>query len=71
MSLFAKSDVIADLHTNMRECVCVYCRYRLYESRSDRSDHIYHEIHVENHSSANSLPGAILPYSQSSEKSDV
>ena len=25
-----------------------------YDSRSDRSDHIYHEIGVENHSSANS-----------------
>ena len=32
---------------------CVYTA-DTYDSRSDRSDHIYHEIGVENHSSANS-----------------
>ena len=43
---------IADLRT-MRVCVHV-CTADTYDSRSDRSDHIYHEIGVENHSSANS-----------------
>ena len=32
---------------------CVYTA-DAHDSRSDRSDHIYHEIGVENHSSANS-----------------
>ena len=44
---------IADLHANMRSCVHV-CTSDTYDSRSDRSGHIYHEIGVENHSSANS-----------------
>ena len=44
---------IADLRTNM--CACVHvCTSDTYDSRSDRSGHIYHEIGVENHSSANS-----------------
>ena len=46
---------IADLRTNIYACMrtCVYTA-DTYDSRSDRSDHIYHEIGVENHSSANS-----------------
>ena len=35
----------------MRTCVFTA---DIHDSRSDRSDHIYHEIGVENHSSANS-----------------
>ena len=40
----------------MRVCECV-CILSIYDPRSDRSessDHIYHKIHVEKHSSANS-----------------
>ena len=55
ISLFAeqreKWRLAADLRTNMRVCVCIL---PIYNPRSDRSDHIYREIHVENHSSANS-----------------
>ena len=39
-------------------CVCVYTA-DTYDSRSHRSGHIYHEIQVKNHSSANSLQ---VPY---------
>ena len=34
--------------------MCVYSA-DIYDPRSDRSDHIYQEIYLENHSSANSL----------------
>ena len=51
-----KVTFIADLCTNMRvyECVCIL------PIRSHRSIHIYHEIQVKNHSSANSLQA--VPY---------
>ena len=41
----------AHTYACMRTCVCTSDTY---DSRSDRSGHIYHEIGVENHSSANS-----------------
>ena len=48
-----KVTFIADLRTMRVMRTCVYTA-DTYDSRSDRSDHIYHEIWVENHSSANS-----------------
>ena len=49
-----KSDVYSRFaHKYACMCTCVYTA-DTYDSRSDRSDHIYHEIEVENHSSANS-----------------
>ena len=51
---------IADLGTNMRIMrACVYTT-DTYDSRSDRSDHIYHEMWVENHSSANKEPDFLI-----------
>ena len=47
---------ISDLRTNMNVCESVYILLStdIYHSRSDRSEHIYHEIHGKNYSSAHS-----------------